>query len=648
MAPSESALSKPFSLRSALGRCALAVGLIMSALLAQPARGGPAIADVAPASALVVVAVPDYARLIEHWKASELSKMVGDPELRGWLIEMAKRIGRPEREFDPEAPADAKPAAQGPGLVDRFNAALEDADIKLSDIPSPTGAIGASVALHTGADGKPTGDFDTIVLVNFDAEGAGKLEAALDKLLTRLEEKRRIELSEVNHGAIKIRVITERAAEGGAGEKAPKPEPLHVARVGSAFLVGSQIEGIKAAIDRAEGKTAGSLASTDIYRDSAALWPASGTVHAGVFIEPLSALLANRQAMDSLEAAADQAGPASGLVQMLAPLRSPQAGSILKALGIKGTRSIVASISLATDSATAEVEARALMPVRAGVLKLLRPEAARGFELPKFFHADVATATVSTIELSKLTEVLRQDVLPAFPEAERGEIEPMLQQAEGLAGPVLAGAGPEVYSMRVLAAQPDPKNAGEEPLVIVKLRDPAPLRNLLAGFGGQVGLKPKEFEGNQIYSGEDGEMSFVPAVGLGFEHVFVGQVELVRSAMRAAAAGGASLTDDPRFKRAAATTEPGAFFYQWTDTRKLVDVTIWRLQNVEKIVRDQMGDSGLPPEVVERIMKRVAEENRWASGIPDARAWQKYTGDIVTEIRWTDDGLALKLRMLKP
>lgn len=625
----------------------IAAGVSAVLGLAGALRAGPTVAELAPSTTVLMVAVPDYGKFIEAWKASDYSKLLAEPSVRKWAWELLKMAGRAEPEIDENGVVKKPAEGEGLGVVERVMAYLDDADVKIKDLPSPSGAVGAAFYLHTGEDGKLTGKPEVVAVVNFDAEGAGKFDAALDKVLARAEEKRHVEVGEVTHGAVKIRTIQPR--KGAEDKGGPSViDGVFVGRVGNAFVAALHLNSVKAAIDNAEGKATGTLASTAVYRDTAALMPAGSVLHAAAYVEALTTLVNNKDAMDSLEAQADLVGPAGGLLQMLEPLRGTQSQVMLKALGVKGTRSISAAVTLGTERAAAQTDVYALMPVKQGVMKLLGGEAGKGFELPRFFHADVTTAVSSRIDLAKAFGVVRQDVLPALPEEMRGEVEPMLQQAEGLAGPVLAAAGPEVYGMSTISMPLDTKSE-PRPVYILKMRDAAALRNLLAGFGAQAGLKAKEFEGNQIFASEEG-MGLPLAVGIGFEHVFVGEEELVRGAMRAAGGGGGggALSAEARFKAAAGAVEPGAMLYLWSDTRKGLAHSIWKVKNLEKILREQIADSGLPPEMSDRIIKQALEANKGALNVPDAELLSKYLGDSVGELHWREYGLHLRYQALRP
>ncbi|CAN5672100.1 hypothetical protein BH11PLA1_BH11PLA1_19040 [soil metagenome] len=605
------------------------------------ALGAPrmTIADLAPRDTLVCLGVDDASAVRALWAGSSLGKMLSDDQFKAlWegMKSEAKKSGN-----------------DGFGEMEKW---MSDAGVKLEDLPSPTGTIG--YVMFPTRDAKE-GTIDTgWMMVSQFGDGADKMAEALDKVIDQMEKKKLLTVSEQEVAGVKARKIVlpepkkpghkhaaGAEAEGddemdfGGKDDRPFKEAI-IARSGETFMVCSDAAALEAGLDRLSGKAKGeTLAQTATYDLTRKQNPPTTVFHAAVFFDTFMKLIAeNAGKMPEVKGGVEP----SGLEKMLREYQPDQAKLMFTSLGIQDAKAAVMSISLDSESAVAEMQGTLLVPSRGGLLKLFEPM--KGLTPPAFVGADSSMFMAMSFRFDQVLALVREQVKLAPAEA-RDQAEGMLTQAEGMAGPVLENMGPEVYVAWTIE-QPYSLNS-EHVLGAIKMKDATPLQNLLTSFGGGIGVKPRDFEGHQIFEGPEGGAPF--ALGMGLNYMFIGAPADIENALRQGGrAASAGLAGEARYTAAAKTFHAEPVLLTWSDMNQSLKRMYWTLQNPDVTYEanvKRMREMGMDPDAMG--MKKP-EKQEWVSKLPPLETVQKYVGDSLSEMYWTDDGLKFRTRMLRP
>lgn len=649
------------------------LSLVGAALVAGGLGGGsPAVAaepvtlgDVAPPDTMVIVGTDDWKAMDAAWTRSSISGFTTDPEFKELWKSMWEALGEEGAQGAEKTAEEFFP----------FKKILDQAGVKVEDLPLPSGSAGLCVFWSDALkdpkkNEQPEDEEDAwrrtpesippgLLLMGDFGERAGEVEAAVEKAIAELVKRGEATSDQSTHAGVTIHSLNltqleerwkaereERAKKADDDYRKSDPEvkeeeikrygpgawmrrqpvpmmiraarQVHVARVESRVMMANDLGALQGAIERAGGERGGGKSETA----TRASYQAARRFLNGAHVYAIALVDA---AAEITRRESDEAGDKDE--RRHGPLAGVPGDEILTALGVKGTQAIVAGAYLDTERGPLELRAAVLHPRLGGLFTLLGA-APKGFEPPAFVSSDAMSVGTLYVNFDKVLPFVRQ-ALKDLPEDSRPFGEQELAQVEGIAGPVLASLGGRVHILTTISR---PMKADSEQTVwALELKDADPIKNILTAFGASMGLKPRDFEGNQIFSNpEAGEFGLNLAVGVGFGHAFIGGVTGVENAMRQASRPANSIASKPEFVDAAGVLRPGALAYSYQDMRESLEMMIWQLQNPGAAL-EAMGielDEGDEPEGLS-----------FAKNIPSADRWLKYIGDAVTEVIATDNGV---------
>lgn len=636
--------------------------------LARVAPEALAIADVAPKNTLVIASTDDWTKMATAFGRTSIGAMRADPQFKA----MWTALWDSAEEQDSNDPLSISKLFPLGGV-------LKDAGIEPDELPWPTGSAGVAIFELPNEKSKdksardaeefdgwePQAQTPPGVLISSDfGTKAADVEALAERAMAQLVKRDEATTTTAEHAGATIHTLTltklearwkesldvqakafEEAFRKRAKDKNEEPDPdwnpgqyirrrpmpaqmrmlqtMHLARKDSLVLVSNHREAIEQALDVIESQRGGPIASRPSY--VAARKALGDGVHAYGIV--LIDAYAEQQA-EARRAKPDEMNDEGGLFPGGSDL-------IMSTLGVKGTTALAGSITFDTPAGTAEVRVIHQIPKITGLLALL-DKAPGGFEPPAFAPVDAMSVGTMYVRFDKVVEVARQ-TLKSMPAGQVPIDEQSFQQFEALASPVLASMGPRVHILGTLDRPMASDSA--HTLYAIELRDPAPVRSILVGFGGQVGLKPRDFEGHQLFSSTE---DAVPAIGLGFGYAFVGPVKDVENAMRQAARPDAAIASRKEFQSATSGLRPGGTAYVYQDLRATIELALWTLQH-------PTANRGFDPDDVDADEQlQAAKPPAWVAKVPAVDTWMKYLGDTVWEIQQTEGGFEARQVLLRP
>jgi hypothetical protein len=615
--------------------------LVLSLSAGVEAKPFP-IEEIAPRQSLGFVSVPNYPEFIREWQASDFGRSLKDPKIQEWFRKSIERLFSEGEESNP-----LKVAREW----------LESADLKLEDVPQPNGPIGMAVYLSTPTQAGSL-DVHWVLAANFSGEDAARLESWLEKGLNQLERQKKVELRVDKYAGVEITEISiipqteeqdpnrgERGGDGmmpfrgrpmgmGADEK-PDPTRLYLTRFEGTMVLAGHKAAAQQAVDMMEGKGGANLATSALYRETLATLPSGSTLVGGLFIEPLVQAAKSREVQEAIERARVLDATPLPIGEVLSGLDSPEVQGILKAVGVKGTKSVGLAFSQSGADYSSLFQMNILMPPPSGAMTLMDPGPVP--VPPAFITADAFDLTAGRVRLDRVLDWVRGTLIPALPEESREMAEAQLPLITEILGPLLSNAGPEIFSFTSSGEITEAAQFGMAGVTAIRVRDFTPIRSLLTGFGPQMGLEPKDFEGFQIYSTE-----FLPfSLGLGAEYLFIGGREEVQNALRASRGGAPGLATDEQFIAGARVMEPQGFFYSWTNAMASGRHSL----KIVEARRKSLREAGLNEDEINEALEEDAFSVFVAMPIEAA---SRYWGNTVTEMHWQPYGLRIRSRMLKP
>ncbi len=212
-------------------------------------------------------------------------------------------------------------------------------------------------------------------------------------------------------------------------------------------------------------------------------------------------------------------------------------------MGLREMEGLGATVTLDAPE-VADMRMRMVVSEKTGWMRLV-DLGGEAIELPDFIPAEASGAAVIRADFSRAIE-LAEEVLKGLA-GEQGELaRAQSQPFLFLAKPIVESLGDRVLTWSMPAS---PDELGENPMagtvIAIPLSDVTALRNVLTGFGGTVGLAPREFGGAQVFESETMPMS----VGLGNGYVVIGATARVEDTLRLAGSprgGGLAATEEFR------------------------------------------------------------------------------------------------------
>lgn len=604
---------------------AAALVLVFCALLVPHARAQNekvAIADVAPLESFFVVNIPDWPRAKTALLRSEVGKLWAEPEVKAFVDEFMK-----EELGDRES---------GAGEV----WAWFEKNVDLEDLREPTGGVGVTVFAEpkeggANANSRETHDVHLLAVADF-GEHAEAMMTMLADIFERLQKDGHIKLDESDYEGTDIYIVTIVPTEDEEDEDMDfgdedddEPKPMMVARSGAGIMVSSSRRALETAIDLAAGRggNADTLADNRTYAAALAQHPDGS--HA--MVVGIASEFVRGQIKGGIEA-------------MLAMFAPPGAGEgLVGALGIGAVEAFGVGLRMDTEAGTAEQSIGILAPRKQGLLTLVDSRL-DAFTPPAFVPADAMSVYSAAVRFDRIPEVLRSIIkaLPPEMQTQAGGMEAFIDTQ---LTPITNALGSELHVVQVVPRPFEPRE--HPPLIAIRVKDALAIANFINQYAPMMGMAARVFEGNQIFQREDDD-SF--ALGIGFDHVFVGGAVGVENAFRLASRPDAQrLASAERFRLAAGAVAEGGAFYSYSNTAESMEHTYWQLQNAEKIYEAQIADWGLDEEMRKEFIESFREEQPgWTGKLPPLQVLMRHLGDSVTEIRPTPDGFRGRTIFLRP
>lgn len=637
--------------------------LFLGATLAAPALADradekPGIAALAPKDSWVIVATDHWDTMRTQWNSNVIAGLTSDPQ----FVAMWKGLWDMVQKETGEGDESPLPMAR----LFPFKDLLDDAGIKIEDLPLPSGPAGLAVydmleqPKVAGAEAdedefapRPAKVPGVMLAADFGAR-AGEVEESIRKAIAELVRRGEAEADETVHLGVGIRTLKltkledrwkasreelakkieaefkKQAGEDGLDggyrpgdwiRRQPMPaemraiQTVHIAQREGLVIVGNELSVLERAIDSLDGQRVDTVSERASFQTARRFIGEEAVLYAMVLTDVFAEAAAKERAADE---------PAAG------PFGMPAVAGRL--LGISGTKALTMGIYLDTDRGPLEMRIGMLHPKLGGLLSLF-DSAPAGYTPPPFAPSDADGAGVTYVKFDRIFPTVR-DILKAAPPDESPIPEAQLAQAEGLVAPVLASMGPAVH---VVSTTTRPlSHESNQTTVAIQLKDAAPLTNVIVGFGGGF-LKPRDFEGNQIFETDDRGLGVRISIGLGFGYAFIGTPAGVENAMRLAGRTGSGLANKPGFREAAAGFKPGAAAYMYQDMRSTLELALWMLKNPPAPLDFDFDAEGRP-------VRKAAEPPpapEWTKLLPEVDQWLKYLGDPLAEVRVTNQGIEM-------
>jgi hypothetical protein len=222
---------------------------------------------------------------------------------------------------------------------------------------------------------------------------------------------------------------------------------------------------------------------------------------------------------------------------------------------------------------------------------------------------------------------------------------------------VCSNLGPEVHSVATLTRPI--RLSSLKTLYAIQSRQPEQVEAVLAEYAPQMGLEPRDFVGNRIYTlpfdpfmaaagmmGGDGE-GF--SIGFGGGYVMLGTTSMVEDGLRTAGLGGEvpTLTDEPAHERAI-----GALSQTRVVAWGVIDVVDYLefFADIGELTQRQLIEQmkQWDPEYADQMQRELdAQEAMPWEGL-DPELLRQYIGPVSWQVQARDDGFVGKYLLLAP
>ncbi len=572
-------------------------------------QGPVPMSRLAPANSFVVAEIADFTAVRTAADGSALGELWRDEKVQAF-IERVTEDGLKE-------------------LTDK----LARIDAKPEDIKPPTGRVGFALFMsRDAADGAPEemGPFprpEFLVVSDFGAN-SGDVRELIERELNRAKEAGEVELDEEPHDGAIITVVkdpepgADDPAEPEMGAEARTPDAVFFTWSGTNLLATTHLDTIKGALDALGGRDIDSADDNPVLGRSLRQHPSDPMGYGVLLLDPLAADF--KRSMEQSPLPIDPA-------------------AILAELGLDRFESVSVGLrSVGGPESLAEFTAAALVPEKKGLVSLFL-DPIGGFEPPAFVGPDTSTALTMSFRFDGLIDVLRGAV-NTLPEEQRAQASAQFDQAAAMVGPALAQLGPRIQYFVSYDRPLTPE--AQRQVFAIQMRDQLPVVNTLTMLAAPIGLEPRDFEGNTIYSGEDSPI----AIGLGFAHLFIGPPAAVENAMRSAGNPDAPrLATEPAFRRATAGIPADAILASYADLRRELQWMYYMFQNFDAIQAASLEGMDMDPEQKEELLRGLRESKpEWADHLPPLETLTSRLGFSVYDVRPTPEGFFGRSKLLKP
>jgi hypothetical protein len=524
-----------------------AVGVL--SLCCSTLRGQTAIERIAPENSVLIVGSKSMQTFMDRFKKTGLWSLWQSDEMQKMRADSMKEMEK--------------------GLND----ALQELGVEKDSLVPPTGPVGFAVFPVMNEEiGKPQISFLAMADYGDNAEKTDKLVVAA---ITKAEKDGDIEFEQKDVNGKTIYTIDMSKLQAkeaknlddmdmGGGMPIPMPnaeeltksfQKMHYVRDGNSLMLSPDLGTLSEAMDSAAGKGKGK----GPVSERADFQTAVGKIgDADIYV-----VLLTRDVMDIISAADEM-----GMAQMIKPMVRAVFGEV---------QSYGMGLRMDAGPAMLEETFSIVMPSgKAGLTTLIDEPTPRG-KLPAFVGADTVSYTRFNFEFANLMDVIKK-IVTSNPmlNAQAGE---MIPQIEEQMGPILAAMGSQMH-VATSVSKPYTANS-QRTMTAIECTKPQDFENAFGKFAGQMGLEPRDFLGQRIYTmsaemmgammpmpGMDGGMEPM-SIGIGGGYIMMGSTPAVEQGLRATgqndAAAGLGAGKD--FQRAMNTlSNEGVIGWGYSDT----------------------------------------------------------------------------------
>ncbi len=327
------------------------------------------------------------------------------------------------------------------------------------------------------------------------------------------------------------------------------------------------------------------------------------------------------------------------------PMMVGMIGGMLKNI-VGNISAIGASWRLDSDDAMIETRIAISMPDgKKGLTELLDVSAPRG-DLPSFAASNTIGYAAVNFKFSEFDEFVVNTIrgIPMIP------MEP--QQLEEL-GSVLQSftdtLGTQIHAVNTLSRPVSGENAG--PIYAIQCTKPQDFENLLAEFGPQIGLEPRDFLGQRIYSldlAQQGLGMPVLSIGITGGYIVIGPAMSVEQALRATGEE-AGLAEEPMFQTAsAALADHPVVAWGVSDTVAVLELDVQQMAQAQAQMEAAIEEMrAIDPELAEEMLGDQPPIFELLANL-DFDLLREHIGPSTWEFVSTDDGFMIRALLLAP
>lgn len=583
----------------------LASALLPLAIAASCLAGdGPMpIRAIAPDSTYILVSADAVARTVEKWKASPLHAFLETPQ-------MAKVLGRD-------------------------GGAQESMEKRLRELGVPEGAVDwpeafglASFTIHD--EELDVEQPQTLLYGDWGARADG-MARFFDALIAESVKKDGVTVEKDEVAGREVQVLTLKVdAEDGPPGRMPgmdldvsfagDPRKLWYCRDGSRFLLSSDAGGLEDALEAIDGKRKAKLPDQADFR--------------GAMDQLGDADLSLCFLTGPLQKAVG--GEGAGMMALIQPIVQPLFGDVH-----------AYTVGVSVDSPRGQVELTSGIFVpgeKVGLWSLLGP-AAPIEAPPPMIGPDALGFGRVNVRFKDLMNLVNA-VTAAMPEEQAEQIDAYLVNF----GPVLTkgfeALGPGMWTYETVRQPVTPESRVTS--TVITCSNPKAVVPMITQFGGTLGLEPRDFDGNTIFSAE-----FMPiSVGVANGWMATGDSKLVEHAMRSMGQKDLpSVAESPAYRQAAAVVggDP-VISWGWIDLPAR-----W---GFERELLAQFGDDDSrldnvvgrsdDSDFAQRLGYKLPKESSEVLKTIDAEMVARYMGPMVWSMRSDSKGFVTHATVLKP
>lgn len=594
------------------------------------AAAPPAIDRLAPDNSVFIAGVDNCRESMDRFKKTKLWSLWNSPEIQGMLSAPLKEC----REH----------------LQEMYN----ELGVEEGLLVAPAGSVG--LAVFPGAPDQfeeTTPGFLLVADYGDEAEKFGKL---VDAAIAKIEQEGEPEYEEnevlgrkvysFDMSDLELDEVLDMAEEGfgdvgdmGGMADIPMPDPMdmlpietvHFLRDGSRFMVSSDLEALRGALETIDGDDRAGPAEGHDYQAARGMLGQSDAF-AVLLLGDLVHML----------------GDDDPMAFMMYSMFQSVVGDV-KALGL--------GVRLEAPGSMVEETFAAYMPDGpSGLTALVDHETPRR-ELPSFVGPKAIGYSSVNFEFGGIMGFLRS--LAQSNPMLGAQMNQMLMEQGPLIEQVSEALGPQVHVVASLSRPIELTSL--KSLYAIQSSNPAQVEAVLAEFAPAMGLEPRDFLGNRIYTlpfdpfmmGMGGPMMAGAggdgfSIGFGGGYVMLGNTSVVEDALRTGGkAGMPTLADDPAYRRAIrALTAPQAVGWGVVNIPEYLAYFKDYMDLSQQYLLDQMEQWN--PEYAAEMRAEMEAEPPMPWERLDIDALKRYIGPISWQLRARDDGFVGKYFLLEP